>query len=545
MNWNDLSISDKAELIKIYVANGILDLNSIKDHYNNNGGKLTFKQWKAQMQSKYPDIEMDNNKAGYDYETYFNNHYDDAIKQLSNLQHFPDTYKLPNHPTFSNESIYSRGPVIGGTWNSDDTFTPSVINEQYYPDRYNRAGNYTEQRIYNRFPHQYPDGGFKDRAKKAAQNIINKQVSNQLRNQVLGINTDSRLNPNSAILKTDTDDRSYTRRDFDNLVQGIIDNSIYQASSPARIDFNTVYDGIAKGTEILPLGLGMIRAPLETTTSIFLGQGADKLVKNTTDYDSWGKFVTGNSKYDVLNTLAEFTNPGYYLGPKVAYNGKNFVRNIQPKHYKDISDIVYKNMSDRAGRISFDTDNKSHASGVYANNFYDKSAIDNFTWTRTSYDRKVKPSLFSLKQPFKSRATNDGANIKVRFNEYFTEPKEFDSLLGHEFQHSIQKLLNEDNKLSVFDKTTGHYVPNPKNKAYNTLKYLLGKNRESWTQSPNEVDSEIIYWKIKNSIPLNKDVNDLNIKDFNSLSDFISKRFMIDNEKTNAILNQLSTMGYF
>lgn len=365
-------------------------------------------------------------------------------------------------------------------------------------------------------------------------------MGNQLRNQVLGINTDSRLNPNSPILKSDTDDRSYDRRDFDNHVQSMIDNSVYQASSPGNVNFETVYEGLAKGTETLPFGLGMVREPLATTSGILLGHGVNKIVQNTTNYDSWGKFVTGNSKYDFLNTLAEFTNPGFYLGPKVAYNGKNFVRNIQPKYHKDVSDIVYKNMSDRAGRISFDADNKSHASGVYANNFYNKSSVDNFTLTRILYDRKVKPSLFS-----KDRAINDGTNIKVHFSEYFKDPKEFDSLLGHEFQHSIQKLLNKDNKLSVFDETTGYYIPNPKNKAYNTLKFLLGKDRKSWIQSPNEVDSEIIYWKMKNNIPLNKDVNDLNIKDFNSLSDFISKRFMIDNEKSNAILSQLSTMSYF
>jgi hypothetical protein len=162
MDWNDLDISSKAELIKLYVQNGIYNLDTIKAHYNQSGGKLTFEQWKSQMQSKYPDIEMDNNKAGYDYETYFKNHYNDAVKQLSNLQHFPDTYKLPNHPTFSNESIYSRGPVMGGSWNNNDTFTPSVINRQTYPNIYNREGDYTEQRIYNRFPNQYQDGGTAD-----------------------------------------------------------------------------------------------------------------------------------------------------------------------------------------------------------------------------------------------------------------------------------------------------------------------------------------------------------------------------------------------
>lgn len=34
MNWNELSIYEKANLMKLYVANGITDLNTIKEHYN-------------------------------------------------------------------------------------------------------------------------------------------------------------------------------------------------------------------------------------------------------------------------------------------------------------------------------------------------------------------------------------------------------------------------------------------------------------------------------------------------------------------------------
>ncbi len=30
--------------------------------------------------------------------------------------HLPDTYKKPNHPTFSAESQYSRGDMVGGRW---------------------------------------------------------------------------------------------------------------------------------------------------------------------------------------------------------------------------------------------------------------------------------------------------------------------------------------------------------------------------------------------------------------------------------------------
>jgi hypothetical protein len=52
-------------------------------------------------------------------------------------QHYPDTYKLPNHMTFSDESIYHGvNGAQGGHWGTDengaDTFTPGVTNLQQH-----------------------------------------------------------------------------------------------------------------------------------------------------------------------------------------------------------------------------------------------------------------------------------------------------------------------------------------------------------------------------------------------------------------------------
>lgn len=47
--------------------------------------------------------------------------------------HFPDTFKKPNHPTFSDESQYSgKDGNVGGTWNKDGSFTPSKTNLQMH-----------------------------------------------------------------------------------------------------------------------------------------------------------------------------------------------------------------------------------------------------------------------------------------------------------------------------------------------------------------------------------------------------------------------------
>ena len=53
-------------------------------------------------------------------------------------QHYPDTYKLPNHMTFSSDSIYSNDKTPGGKWIMQGDkwhFYPSAYNLQVHtPD---------------------------------------------------------------------------------------------------------------------------------------------------------------------------------------------------------------------------------------------------------------------------------------------------------------------------------------------------------------------------------------------------------------------------
>lgn len=48
--------------------------------------------------------------------------------------HLPDTFKKPNHPTFSSESIYSSDATPGGDWVQSEggkwSFRPSETNLQ-------------------------------------------------------------------------------------------------------------------------------------------------------------------------------------------------------------------------------------------------------------------------------------------------------------------------------------------------------------------------------------------------------------------------------
>jgi len=57
-----------------------------------------------------------------------------SVRQSSN-GHLPDTYKKPNHPTFSDESQYSTPQETGGKWVSDGkggwVFWASPVNLKY------------------------------------------------------------------------------------------------------------------------------------------------------------------------------------------------------------------------------------------------------------------------------------------------------------------------------------------------------------------------------------------------------------------------------
>lgn len=71
-----------------------------------------------------------NHRTGDSYDYDMRGAWKHMVKQSAN-GHFPDTYKKPNHPTFSNESQYAVGPALqGGQW-GDNSFTPGATNLRF------------------------------------------------------------------------------------------------------------------------------------------------------------------------------------------------------------------------------------------------------------------------------------------------------------------------------------------------------------------------------------------------------------------------------
>lgn len=115
-------MADKAKYIQMAVASGITDLSGIHRAYETyaDGGYLDWidavKKWKPGI-----DEDIDSDNPSYDYEGFYMEDPDRAWEMLKedSEAHFTDRYKKPNHPTFSDESIYSTPETPGGHWHEN------------------------------------------------------------------------------------------------------------------------------------------------------------------------------------------------------------------------------------------------------------------------------------------------------------------------------------------------------------------------------------------------------------------------------------------
>lgn len=82
------------------------------------GEEAKFQAWKQRYAPK---------DSGADYD--LRGAYKAGLTPDPKTGHWPDTFKKPNHPTFSNQSKYARPPYAAassaGSWKDDDTYVPA------------------------------------------------------------------------------------------------------------------------------------------------------------------------------------------------------------------------------------------------------------------------------------------------------------------------------------------------------------------------------------------------------------------------------------
>lgn len=101
-------------------------------------GEKQFRDWYDRYSRSHnlnpnPDVK----EHFYDYRSYYKNRTKEQANEEWKLDsHLPDTYKMPGHPTFSTESIYSTRRTPGGTWKKIGL--GPVYDEQFVDSKYTK-----------------------------------------------------------------------------------------------------------------------------------------------------------------------------------------------------------------------------------------------------------------------------------------------------------------------------------------------------------------------------------------------------------------------
>ena len=114
-----------------------------------------FQDWYARVsEHKGLNPDPDDGNQYYDYRTFWKENPDGmADKMLTDDAdaYFTDRYKLPGHPTFSNESMYSNDETPGGSWEIHEGkwyFSPSDYTRTYLDRTLNYLAGDKENGIY-------------------------------------------------------------------------------------------------------------------------------------------------------------------------------------------------------------------------------------------------------------------------------------------------------------------------------------------------------------------------------------------------------------
>ena len=92
------------------------------------GGDPYDTQLSSEDESKYQDWKKKYapKDSGSDYD--LRGAFKAGVKPDPETGHWPDTFKKPNHPTFSNESVYAKfAPEKAGHWEGDKFIPPPII----------------------------------------------------------------------------------------------------------------------------------------------------------------------------------------------------------------------------------------------------------------------------------------------------------------------------------------------------------------------------------------------------------------------------------
>lgn len=508
--WDKLSIKDKAKIIKMGVANGIRDLDTIRDTYNN-------------VYAEGGDTNLLNNQ---DFLNQYGIHWEED--PLMN-----DYYA--QHPSELNK------PTTAGM--------PAAYNNRVLVNRY---GVPQSQQSLNRYAKDYA--------------LIQPQVSRKEEREVEKKQADEYVSRVAGITKLN-------KTEMNNLA-----------------NLGLIIGGTAAAAP------SFLYAPL-ATTGLFIGANlgsnlTNRIIRNKSNnkYDSWGDYLEKKTNGYIRADNGEFLNPGGLLGSyygmygtvlpfrfkasmpsklnyaqKVITDMANFPGEIgifqalqEGRYIRNMGDMLrHARALDKESSIVredlwnlYNRDGKNFKNIVPTDDFEPFTLnSDSFNNTKLNIVKEPKPNTLAS-YSYQNRSVNmpiaikHNSNIARDYSNYYGR-----WLLGHEYDHALQD--TERFNVARWSDKSKYYVPNEEHPLYSKMKilkegeypwYSIIKPKRAWVQSPEEVMSEAMGYRIANeNLPT---YNLMDIKNKTRLNKFISKRFKISRKSADNLLTEFSNYGY-
>lgn len=299
---------------------------------------------------------------------------------------------------------------------------------------------------------------------------------------------------------------------------------------------------ITAGTVALPYSI--LAAPIPTAASLLaggLGSVTTDLYTNTLShgtYNNWGDFVMKKTNGNIPESLAYLTNPGGILTGGFAaktfspYNASLFTGLNRLKTRETYNPEVFNQIK------NFHLQNKT----IYPDRYYEYINIPN-----TKIIQESNPFTWYTRRPNSLGYHTPGTNtITLSPLAAFLDDNKYNGLIGHEIEHRFQDLMI--NPLS--SRYRNYYAANPNNSLYNDALHLFNKNikpngKVKWSASPDELDSEMMNWKLSDNKDVGTKFIDMNDYDKNLYIKRAAKRFNLNKSEANQVLTTLSANGYF
>ena len=593
MKWEDLNTQNRAELIRLYVKNGVTSLDKMKEHYNSfgEGGNLYPKGGKILTDNLYN--KMRRIQVPQSVKLVFDNYrdsgytFDDVYRENSNLfKNWNDT-QLAYARAFYNESKkrrdFKRDLAMVNT-----PETQKILNPGINPEEIDRQFATAEKN--------------RKAAAKYRQNYYEQKAAEYYLMQN-GYSAEDLKNPNiKAHAKELAKNRNYRNTegamDYLKLVGGTV-------AVPAAII------GGAELTPYLPQVINAFGTPFGTTLKGVgkftpIGKTA-KLVANGLDsgLDTYlaGKTIynTALSDHGVRKTINLINNGNYYNAIKsgagdvvdIATSIPAFkvvkerkilapLKNLMlapynaRQNWKYIHNGEWKAL-DNELKTAFLQFKKERPEAFHPLNPKKKGWLNNdynaVGNTYTTIDNKNAHYIFGNNGKWYNPFSWDwelirhyGAyntplspydnEIKINPLSKILTPEEFKGLMAHELRHSYDRKLSNQFKLSEWEDGYDYWVPNKQNPLYDHLKPFEKKRgtgllehkeegKGDWVGSPEELGAEMANWKKQAGIKQNTKWIELEQAKKDDILNKASERFYLDKKEMNEILTPLSSFGYF